>query len=176
MKTRKIFAILLAVCIATSALSGCSQWPEEDENSSSSSSSSSPSNSSSTPETDNPGTDDDEGGTNSSNDSAEDNVPESTPTTDTTPSDPTDPTTWKVVNHILIVPNGTPSKMVNEDLFSTVGKEFTGIDLSQSGITSIDELAFYHCNDLYTNWLNYYVYQTTPYDIREISDREAVFE
>lgn len=25
-------------------------------------------------------------------------------------------------------------------------------------------------------WLNYYVYQTTPYDIREISDREAVFE
>ena len=33
-----------------------------------------------------------------------------------------------------------------------------------------------HCNDLYTNWLNYYVYQTTPYDIREISDREAVFE
>ena len=33
-----------------------------------------------------------------------------------------------------------------------------------------------HCNNLYTNWLNYYVYQTTPYDIREISDREAVFE
>ena len=25
-----------------------------------------------------------------------------------------------------------------------------------------------HCNNLYTNWLNYYVYQTTPYDIREI--------
>ncbi|MBQ7841201.1 MAG: homoserine O-succinyltransferase [Lachnospiraceae bacterium] len=25
-----------------------------------------------------------------------------------------------------------------------------------------------HCNILYTNWLNYYVYQTTPYDIREI--------
>lgn len=25
-----------------------------------------------------------------------------------------------------------------------------------------------HCNGLYTNWLNYYVYQTTPYDIREI--------
>ena len=30
-----------------------------------------------------------------------------------------------------------------------------------------------HCNGLYTNWLNYYVYQTTPYDIREISDRKA---
>ena len=25
-----------------------------------------------------------------------------------------------------------------------------------------------HCNGLYTNWLNYYVYQTTPYDVREI--------
>ncbi|MDO4292541.1 MAG: homoserine O-succinyltransferase [Eubacteriales bacterium] len=25
-----------------------------------------------------------------------------------------------------------------------------------------------HCNGLYTNWLNYYVYQTTPYDIREV--------
>ena len=22
-----------------------------------------------------------------------------------------------------------------------------------------------HCNNLYTNWLNYYVYQTTPYEI-----------
>lgn len=33
-----------------------------------------------------------------------------------------------------------------------------------------------HCNDLYTNWLNYYVYQTTPYDIREISNSKAVFE
>ena len=30
-----------------------------------------------------------------------------------------------------------------------------------------------HCNGLYTNWLNYYVYQTTPSDIREISDRKA---
>ena len=25
-----------------------------------------------------------------------------------------------------------------------------------------------HCNGLYTNWLDYYVYQTTPFDIREI--------
>ena len=25
-----------------------------------------------------------------------------------------------------------------------------------------------HANNLYTNWLNYYVYQTTPYDVREI--------
>lgn len=25
-----------------------------------------------------------------------------------------------------------------------------------------------HCNGLYTNFLNYYVYQTTPYDVREI--------
>lgn len=31
-----------------------------------------------------------------------------------------------------------------------------------------------HANLLYSNWLNYYVYQTTPYDINEISgDREA---
>ena len=22
-----------------------------------------------------------------------------------------------------------------------------------------------HCNNLYTNWLNYYVYQVTPYDL-----------
>ena len=33
-----------------------------------------------------------------------------------------------------------------------------------------------HCNNLYTNWLNYYVYQTTPYDIRKISNSKAVFE
>lgn len=26
-----------------------------------------------------------------------------------------------------------------------------------------------HCNNLYTNWLNYYVYQTTPYDLNEIN-------
>ena len=25
-----------------------------------------------------------------------------------------------------------------------------------------------HCNNLYSNWLNYYVYQTTPYDLTEI--------
>lgn len=25
-----------------------------------------------------------------------------------------------------------------------------------------------HCNDLYTNWINYYVYQTTPYEIDQI--------
>uniref|UniRef100_UPI0040253AD5 homoserine O-acetyltransferase/O-succinyltransferase family protein n=1 Tax=Lachnospira sp. TaxID=2049031 RepID=UPI0040253AD5 len=24
-----------------------------------------------------------------------------------------------------------------------------------------------HANSLYTNWLNYYVYQTTPYDLNE---------
>ena len=25
-----------------------------------------------------------------------------------------------------------------------------------------------HCNNLYSNWLNYYVYQTTPYDLTQI--------
>ncbi|MBQ5649290.1 MAG: homoserine O-succinyltransferase, partial [Clostridia bacterium] len=25
-----------------------------------------------------------------------------------------------------------------------------------------------HGNTLYTNWLNYYVYQTTPYDLNEL--------
>ena len=25
-----------------------------------------------------------------------------------------------------------------------------------------------HCNNLYTNWLNYYVYQVTPYELKEI--------
>ena len=33
-----------------------------------------------------------------------------------------------------------------------------------------------HCNILYTNWLNYYVYQTTPYDIREIGKTSCDFE
>ena len=28
-----------------------------------------------------------------------------------------------------------------------------------------------HANLLYSNWLNYYVYQTTPYDITEIEGR-----
>jgi homoserine O-succinyltransferase len=27
-----------------------------------------------------------------------------------------------------------------------------------------------HAQLLYTNWLNYYVYQTTPYDIDQIGD------
>lgn len=31
-----------------------------------------------------------------------------------------------------------------------------------------------HCNGLYTNWLNYYVYQTTPYNINEILDKSGV--
>ena len=25
-----------------------------------------------------------------------------------------------------------------------------------------------HCNNLYSNWLNYYVYQATPYDLAQI--------
>ncbi|MBQ6714466.1 MAG: homoserine O-succinyltransferase, partial [Clostridia bacterium] len=28
-----------------------------------------------------------------------------------------------------------------------------------------------HANLLYTNWLNYFVYQTTPYDINEIGNK-----
>ena len=37
-----------------------------------------------------------------------------------------------------------------------------------------------HANNLYTNWLNYYVYQTTPFVLdehhfkRQIRDREKV--
>lgn len=31
-----------------------------------------------------------------------------------------------------------------------------------------------HCNNLYTNWINYYVYQTTPYDIRDIGDEYSI--
>jgi homoserine O-succinyltransferase len=27
-----------------------------------------------------------------------------------------------------------------------------------------------HCNNLYSNWLNYYVYQTTPYELDEFSE------
>jgi homoserine O-succinyltransferase len=27
-----------------------------------------------------------------------------------------------------------------------------------------------HSNNLYSNWLNYYVYQTTPYDLNEYDD------
>lgn len=29
-----------------------------------------------------------------------------------------------------------------------------------------------HCNNLYTNWLNYYVYQSTPYDIQGIGGHQ----
>ena len=28
-----------------------------------------------------------------------------------------------------------------------------------------------HANTLYSNWLNYYVYQTTPYDITKVSQK-----
>ena len=31
-----------------------------------------------------------------------------------------------------------------------------------------------HGNLMYTNWLNYYVYQTTPYDINEAFDNTSV--
>ncbi len=30
-----------------------------------------------------------------------------------------------------------------------------------------------HANILYTNWLNYYVYQTTPYDIDSTGERQV---
>lgn len=30
-----------------------------------------------------------------------------------------------------------------------------------------------HANLLYSNWLNYFVYQTTPYDIKQVSDKKA---
>ena len=31
-----------------------------------------------------------------------------------------------------------------------------------------------HCNNLYTNWLNYYVYQITPYDLNESYDNYCI--
>ena len=31
-----------------------------------------------------------------------------------------------------------------------------------------------HATLLFTNWLNYFVYQTTPYDINEIKDKKQV--
>lgn len=31
-----------------------------------------------------------------------------------------------------------------------------------------------HSNNLYSNWLNYYVYQVTPYDLEEISPAEGI--
>jgi homoserine O-succinyltransferase len=31
-----------------------------------------------------------------------------------------------------------------------------------------------HANLLFTNWLNYYVYQQTPYHIKDIKDLEAL--
>jgi len=33
-----------------------------------------------------------------------------------------------------------------------------------------------HANLLYSNWLNYFVYQTTPYDVQKVSTAEAVTE
>ena len=32
-----------------------------------------------------------------------------------------------------------------------------------------------HCNNLYTNWLNYFVYQTTPYDIMNVGVESTTF-
>jgi homoserine O-succinyltransferase len=31
-----------------------------------------------------------------------------------------------------------------------------------------------HANNLYTNWLNYYVYQITPYDLNESYDNYCI--
>ena len=35
---------------------------------------------------------------------------------------------------------------------------------------------FSHAQLLYTNWLNYYVYQTTPYDITRAGEKEGADE
>ena len=32
-----------------------------------------------------------------------------------------------------------------------------------------------HANLLYSNWLNYFVYQTTPYDLSELNDKSEAF-
>ena len=33
-----------------------------------------------------------------------------------------------------------------------------------------------HSNNLYCNWINYYVYQATPYDLNEISEQSWVYK
>ena len=63
--------------------------------------------------------------------------------------DKTKPSTWQIVDNILIVPNGASSSLITKDLFNQV-KGFTGIDLSQSGITTIENSAFTFCDNLRT--------------------------
>ena len=61
--------------------------------------------------------------------------------------DPDDPSTWRVENGTLIVPQGANSTLINRSLITG---SVTGIDLSQSGVTTIDDSAFYRCTSLQT--------------------------
>ena len=61
--------------------------------------------------------------------------------------DPDDPSTWRVENGTLIVPQGANSTLINRSLITG---SVTGIDLSQSGVTTIDDSAFYGCTSLQT--------------------------
>lgn len=63
--------------------------------------------------------------------------------------DPTKPSTWQIVDNILIVPNGASYSLITSGLFNQV-EGFTGIDLRQSGITTIERNAFYGCGSLQT--------------------------
>ncbi len=59
-----------------------------------------------------------------------------------------DPTTWKIENNTLIVPEDVNDSLINAKLFNNAGGNFTGIDLSDTQITTIDDKAFKNCSTL----------------------------
>ena len=62
--------------------------------------------------------------------------------------DPTDPNTWTITaNGTLIVPKDAKSSQINRKLFDTITKDFNSIDLTGSGITSIEADAFNYLAD-----------------------------
>ena len=61
-----------------------------------------------------------------------------------------DPTTWKIENNTLIVPEDVNDSLINANLFNDAGGNFTGIDLSDTQITTIGDSAFEGCEKLTT--------------------------
>ena len=49
------------------------------------------------------------------------------------------------------------------------------IDFSDTGFETQEPLVTWraHANLLYANWLNYYVYQETPYDLSKLSHKKT---
>ena len=72
----------------------------------------------------------------------------------------------------LIIGAGEAGKMVSNDMLrqSKIRDEYEIIGFIDDDPTKKPLLTWRaHANTLYTNWLNYYVYQVTPYKIDEIN-------